>query len=116
MQEEPFNNLESAAQAPAAEAVEKSEQPESNFDMLRKLLHLALPSMAGTVSLALMQFVDGWMVSILDRQNPHDAVNLAATFNGGIAAAVPMMFFVGLGGAVSTLVSQSSGRKLDDEP
>jgi multidrug resistance protein, MATE family len=89
---------------------------QSTWGMLRQLLFLALPSMAGTISLALMQFVDGWMVSMLDRQNPQDAVNLAATFNGGIAAAVPMMFFVGLSGAISTLVSQASGRKLDDEP
>ena len=118
MQEETsLNDSNADAQTPATEVAETPEKPESSFDMLRRLLHLALPSMAGTISLALMQFVDGWMVSMLDRQMPHDAaVNLAATFNGGIAAAVPMMFFVGLGGAVSTLVSQSAGRKLDDEP
>ena len=80
------------------------------------LLRLAVPSVANTLSLTCMQFVDGWMVSLLDRHGIGGSVNLAATFNGGMTAFVPLAFFNGLVGVVSTLASQATGRRLEDEP
>lgn len=83
---------------------------------LPTLLRLALPTIAGTISYTLMQFMDGWMLSIVDRQNPSHGVNLAAAFNGGISVWVLVSAGVGVAGVINTLAAQSLGRGEIDAP
>ena len=78
---------------------------------LATLLRLAIPTIAGTVSYTLMQFMDGWMLSILDRQYHAHGANLAASFNGGISVWVLVAACVGVAGVINTLAAQSLGRQ-----
>ncbi len=84
--------------------------------VLATLLRLALPTIAGTISYTLMQFVDGWMLSLLDRQDGGHGVNLAASFNGGITVWVLVAACVGVAGVINTLAAQSMGRGESDAP
>ncbi len=79
--------------------------------ILATLLRLAFPTIAGTISYTLMQFVDGWMLSLVDRQEGGHGVNLAAAFNGGITVWVLVSACVGVAGVINTLSAQSIGRQ-----
>jgi MATE family multidrug resistance protein len=80
------------------------------------LLRLAFPTIAGTISYTLMQFIDGWMLSLVDRQEGGHGVNLAAAFNGGITVWVLVSACVGVAGVINTLSAQSIGRQEFDAP
>ena len=84
--------------------------------ILATLLRLAIPTIAGTISYTLMQFMDGWMLSLVDRQNGGHGVNLAAAFNGGISVWVLVAACVGVAGAINTLSAQSLGRNELEAP
>ncbi len=68
-----------------------------------EVVHLAVPMVLNTVSITVMQFVDGWMVSTVSKEA------LSAQFIGGISAFVPVCFFMGLLSCVSTFASQNLG-------
>jgi MATE family multidrug resistance protein len=68
-----------------------------------EVVHLAVPTVLNTVSITVMQFVDGWMVSTVSKEA------LSAQFIGGISAFVPVCFFMGLLSCVSTFASQNLG-------
>ncbi len=79
--------------------------------ILSRLIRLAMPSIIGTTSLTVMQFIDGWMVSLLDRRGIDGGVNLAASFNGGITAFVPLALCFGVAGLVNTFSAQHMGNR-----
>ena len=91
-------------------------QPNVNFSSrtepgtLATLLRLAFPTIAGTISYTLMQFMDGWMLALLDRTEGGHGVNLAASFNGGITVWVLVSACVGVAGVINALSAQSMGR------
>jgi len=68
-----------------------------------EVVRLAAPSVLGTVSFTIMQFVDGWMVS----QVP--GPSLAAQLTPGMASFAPISFCLGLLSVVSTFASQYVG-------
>jgi len=70
---------------------------------------MAWPIMLGNLSFVLMDFVDKYIVSTLDRGLP-EPVHLAAIGSAGLWAYVLGIFFVGVASCVSTFVSQSLGR------
>ena len=78
--------------------------------LLYEILMNAAPNVLGMLGLTVMQFVDGLMLSWLDRQTPGGGVNLAASYGGGIMAWVPLAFLSGLAQCVNTLAGQSFGR------
>ena len=84
--------------------------------ILTALLRLAFPTIAGTISYTLMQFMDGWMLSIVDREGHGHGENLAAAFNGGISVWVLVAACVGVAGVINTLSAQSLGRQERDVP
>ncbi len=90
--------------------------PSTVSGVLTALLRLAFPTIAGTISYTLMQFMDGWMLSIVDRENHAHGVNLAAAFNGGISVWVLVSACVGVAGVINTLSAQSLGRQQVDAP
>jgi MATE family multidrug resistance protein len=77
--------------------------------ILQRLIRLAVPTIVGTTSLTVMQFIDGWMVSLLDRRGIDGGVNLAASFNGGLTAFVPLALCFGVAGLVNTFAAQHVG-------
>ena len=79
--------------------------------LLAKLIQLAVPTIVGATSLTVMQFIDGWLVSLLDRQGIDGGVNLAASFNGGLTAFVPLALCFGVAGLVNTFMAQSVGKR-----
>ncbi len=70
----------------------------------------AAPNVLGMLGLTVMQFIDGLMLSWLDRQTPGGGVNLAAAYGGGIMAWIPLAFLSGLAQCVNTLSGQAFGR------
>jgi len=68
-----------------------------------EVVRLAVPTVLSTISVTVMQFVDGWMVSTVSKEA------LSAQFIGGISAFVPVCFFMGLLSCVSTFASQNLG-------
>ena len=90
--------------------------PTTVSGVLTALLRLAFPTIAGTISYTLMQFMDGWMLSIVDREKHGHGVNLAAAFNGGISVWVLVAACVGVAGVINTLSAQSLGRQERDAP
>jgi MATE family multidrug resistance protein len=68
-----------------------------------EVVHLAVPSVLNTVSFALMQFVDGWMVSMVSKEA------LSAQFIGGMTLFAPLCFFMGVLSCVSTFAAQNLG-------
>ncbi len=83
--------------------------PAKARSILSRLIQLAIPTIVGTTSLTVMQFIDGWLVSLLDRQGIDGGVNLAASFNGGLTAFVPLALCFGVAGLVNTFVAQYVG-------
>ncbi|MBM4018239.1 MAG: MATE family efflux transporter [Planctomycetes bacterium] len=88
------------AAPPAAEFHEHDPAP---WWGMGELLRLAVPSVLNTVSLTLMHFVDGLMVSRVGKEA------LSAQMVGGIAAFTPLCFFIGLLSCVNTFASQNLG-------
>ena len=82
----------------------------ANGVLLSEILLNAAPNVLGMLGLTVMQFIDGLMLSWLDRQTPGGGVNLAASYGGGIMAWIPLAFLSGLGQCVNTLSGQSFGR------
>lgn len=82
----------------------------TGWALLYELLLNAAPNVLGMLGLTLMQFIDGLMLSWLDRQTPGGGVNLAAAYGGGVMAWVPLAFLSGLAQCVNTLAGQSFGR------
>lgn len=79
--------------------------------MFRQLIKLAIPSIASSISLTTMHFMNNYMISRLDAALPADQqLNMGAAMNGGMSAWVPVMAAVGVGTAVNTMSSQSLGR------
>ncbi len=73
------------------------------FFGVREVLRLAWPSVLNTVSLTVMQFIDGFMVSTLgDRE-------LGAQMGGAMTHFVPVVFFMGIVSCVNTFASQHLG-------
>ncbi len=70
---------------------------------------MAWPIMLGNLSFVIMDFVDKYIVSTLDKGQP-EPVHLAAIGSAGLWAYVLGIFFVGVAGCVSTFVSQSFGK------
>jgi len=68
-----------------------------------EVVRLAVPTVLNTVSVTVMGFADGWMVSKVSKEA------LSAQFIGGMAAFVPVCFFMGLLSCVSTFASQNLG-------
>jgi len=68
-----------------------------------EVVRLAVPTVLNTVSVTVMGFVDGWMVSKVSKEA------LSAQFIGGISAFVPVCFFMGVLSCVSTFASQNLG-------
>jgi len=68
-----------------------------------EVMRLAVPSVLGTVSFAIMQFVDGWMVSHVP------GPSLAARLTPAMASFAPIAFCLGLLSVVSTFASQYLG-------
>ena len=68
-----------------------------------EVVRLAVPMVLNTVSVTVMGFVDGWMVSKVSKEA------LSAQFIGGLSAFVPVCFFMGLLSCVSTFASQNLG-------
>lgn len=83
----------------------------ASMSLLTKLIQLAIPTIIGATSLTVMQFIDGWLVSLLDRQGIDGGVNLAASFNGGLTAFVPLALCFGVAGLVNTFMAQSVGKR-----
>ncbi len=84
--------------------------PEGRWSGLREVTRMAWPIMLGNLSFVIMDFVDKYIVSTLDRGEA-EPVHLAAIGSAGLWAYVIGIFFVGVAGCVSTFVSQSYGRK-----
>lgn len=82
---------------------------EGRWDGLREVTRMAWPIMLGNLSFVLMDFVDKYIVSTLDR-GLSEPIHLAAIGSAGLWAYVLGIFFVGVAGCVSTFVSQSQGR------
>ena len=78
--------------------------------LLSEILLNAAPNVLGMLGMTVMQFIDGLMLSWLDRQTPGGGVNLAAAYGGGIMAWIPLAFLSGLAQCVNTLAGQSFGR------
>ena len=70
---------------------------------MAEVVRFSVPAVLNTVSLSLMQFVDGLMVSMV---NPE---SMAAQSVGGLTSFVPVSFFMGLLSCVSTFASQNLG-------
>ena len=83
--------------------------------LLSEILLNAAPNVLGMLGLTLMQFIDGLMLSWLDRQTPGGGVNLAASYGGGIMAWIPLAFLSGLAQCVNTLAGQSFGRRANTD-
>ncbi|MGC8561387.1 MAG: MATE family efflux transporter [Phycisphaerae bacterium] len=90
---------------------EVTEDSGSAMALLARLIQLAIPTIVGATSLTVMQFIDGWLVSLLDRQGIDGGVNLAASFNGGLTAFVPLALCFGVAGLVNTFMAQSVGKR-----
>jgi len=73
---------------------------------IAEIIRIAVPSVATTLSYTLMQFVDAYMVSLI---NPEDPIFLAAQGNGGISAWTPQAIMAGMLGVVNTYVAQHLG-------
>jgi len=72
---------------------------------IREIVHLAVPTVLTTVSMTLMQFVDGLMVARVGV----DA--MSAQLPGSMASFTPQCFFIGLLSCVSTFAAQYLGAK-----
>jgi len=70
---------------------------------LGEVVRLAVPTVLNTVSVTVMQFVDGWMVSRVSKEA------LSAQFIGAVSSFVPISFFFGVLVCVSTYASQNLG-------
>jgi len=68
-----------------------------------EVVRLAVPTVLNTVSVTVMQFVDGWMVSRVSKEA------LSAQFIGAVSAFVAISFFMGVLSCVSTFASQNLG-------
>ncbi len=68
-----------------------------------EVVRLAVPTVLNTVSVTVMQFVDGWMVSRVSKEA------LSAQFIGAVTSFVPISFFFGVLVCVSTYASQNLG-------
>jgi len=68
-----------------------------------EVVRLAVPTVLNTVSVTVMQFVDGWMVSHVSKEA------LSAQFIGAVSSFVPISFFSGVLVCVSTYASQNLG-------
>lgn len=95
----------------AAVTGEVKTDPSTAMFLLAKLIRLAIPTIVGATSLTVMQFIDGWLVSLLDRRGIDGGVNLAASFNGGLTAFVPLALCFGVAGLVNTFMAQSVGKR-----
>lgn len=82
---------------------------EGRWDGLREVTRMAWPIMLGNLSFVIMDFVDKYIVSTLDKEGA-EPVHLAAIGSAGLWAYVLGMFFVGIAQCVSTFVSQSYGK------
>jgi len=89
-----------AAGAPRLDPPDRDPAP---FLGVGEVVRLAVPTVLNTVSVTVMQFVDGWMVSRVGKEA------LSAQFIGGISIFVVLLFFLGLLTAVATYASQSLG-------
>lgn len=88
-------------------------QPQGGAEpsMFRQLIKLAIPSIASSISLTMMHFINNYMISRLDAAlPPEEQLNMGAAMNGGMSAWVPVMAAFGVGTAVNTMSSQSLGR------
>ena len=72
---------------------------------IREIVHLAVPTVLTTVSMTLMQFVDGLMVARVGVES------MSAQLPGGMASFTPQCFFIGLLSCVSTFAAQYLGAK-----
>ena len=95
----------------ASVTLEVKTDPSTAMFLLAKLIRLAIPTIVGATSLTVMQFIDGWLVSLLDRRGIDGGVNLAASFNGGLTAFVPLALCFGVAGLVNTFMAQSVGKR-----
>ncbi|MFO8013249.1 MAG: MATE family efflux transporter [Phycisphaerae bacterium] len=68
-----------------------------------EVVRLAVPTVLNTVSVTVMQFVDGWMVSKVSKEA------LSAQFIGAVSSFVPISFVFGVLVCVSTYASQNLG-------
>jgi len=68
-----------------------------------EVVRMAIPTVLNTVSVTVMQFVDGWMVSHVSKEA------LSAQFIGAVSSFVPISFFFGVFVCVSTYASQNLG-------
>ena len=72
---------------------------------IREIVRLAVPTVLTTVSMTLMQFVDGLMVARVGVDS------MSAQLPGGMASFTPQCFFIGLLSCVSTFAAQYLGAK-----
>ena len=70
---------------------------------LAELWNIAWPTVLTMTSFTIMQFVDGWMVSLVG------PLEFTAQGNGGIYSFVPIAFAMGMLSVVNTFVSQNLG-------
>ncbi len=70
---------------------------------LSEVLTIAIPSTINMTSFTLMQFVDGWMVSLLGKKT------LVAHMTAGISSFAAICFFMGTLTCVNTFASQNLG-------
>jgi len=68
-----------------------------------EVVRMAIPTVLNMVSVTVMQFVDGWMVSHVSKEA------LSAQFIGAVSSFVPISFFFGVFVCVSTYASQNLG-------